>query len=128
MPSGRRQSPYVQPMIGRLLAWWVLTTAALGVAVLLVGSVTVTGFGGLAVAGLVLALLNAFLRPILAILGAPLHVITLGLSLFLVDVAIIALTAYLVDALEVGGFVSVLEVTLIVWATGLALHLVFRTS
>jgi putative membrane protein len=115
-------------MIGRLLAWWVLTTAALGVAVLLVGSVTVTGFGGLAVAGLVLALLNAFLRPILAILGAPLHVITLGLSLFLVDVAIIALTAYLVDALEVGGFVSVLEVTVIVWATGLALHLVFRTS
>jgi putative membrane protein len=115
-------------MIGRLLAWWVLTTAALGVAVLLVGSVTVTGFAGLAVAGLVLALLNAFLRPILVILGAPLHIITLGLSLFLVNVGIIALTAYLVDGLDVGGFVSVLEVTVIVWAASVALHLVFRTS
>jgi putative membrane protein len=115
-------------MIGRLLAWWVLTTAALGVAVLLVGSVTVTGFAGLAVAGLVLALLNAFLRPILVILGAPLHIITLGLSLFLVNVGIIALTAYLVDGLDVGGFVSVLEVTVIVWAAGVALQLVFRTS
>jgi putative membrane protein len=115
-------------MIGRLLAWWVLTTAALGVAVLLIGSVTVTGFAGLAVAGLVLALLNAFLRPILVILGAPLHIITLGLSLFLVNVGIIALTAYLVDGLDVGGFVSVLEVTVIVWAAGVALQLVFRTS
>jgi putative membrane protein len=115
-------------MIGRLLTWWVLTTAALGVAVLLVGSVTVTGFAGLAVAGLVLALLNAFLRPILVILGAPLHIITLGLSLFLVNVGIIALTAYLVDGLDVGGFVSVLEVTVIVWAAGVALQLVFRTS
>ena len=115
-------------MIGRLLAWWVLTTAALGVAVLLIGSVTVTGFAGLALAGLVLALLNAFLRPILVILGAPLHIITLGLSLFLVNVGIIALTAYLVDGLDVGGFVSVLEVTVIVWAAGVALQLVFRTS
>jgi putative membrane protein len=115
-------------MMGRLLAWWVLTTAALGVAVLLIGSVTVTGFAGLAVAGLVLALLNAFLRPILVILGAPLHIITLGLSLFLVNVGIIALTAYLVDGLDVGGFVSVLEVTIIVWAASVALHLVFRTS
>jgi putative membrane protein len=115
-------------MIGRLLTWWVLTTAALGVAVLLIGSVTVTGFAGLAVAGLVLALLNAFLRPILVILGAPLHIITLGLSLFLVNVGIIALTAYLVDGLDVGGFVSVLEVTVIVWAAGVALQLVFRTS
>ena len=115
-------------MIGRLLAWWVLTTAALGVAVLLIGSVTVTGFAGLAVAGLVLALLNAFLRPILVILGAPLHIITLGLSLFLVNVGIIALTAYLVDGLDVGGFVSVLEVTVIVWAASVALQLVFRTS
>jgi putative membrane protein len=115
-------------MIGRLLAWWVLNTILLGVAVLLVGSVTVTGFTGLAAAGLVLALLNAFLRPILNIVGAPLHAITFGLSLFLVDVAVIALTGYLVDALDMSGFVSVLEVTVVVWAANLALHLVFSRS
>jgi putative membrane protein len=115
-------------VIGRLLAWWVFNTAALGVAVLLIGSVTVDGFAGLAAAGAVLALLNTFLKPILTILGLPLHVITLGLSLLLVNVAIIALTAYLVDALDVGGFVSVLEVTVIVWAANVALHLLFRTS
>jgi putative membrane protein len=115
-------------MIGRLLAWWVLTTVALGVAVVLIGSVTVTGFAGLAVAGLVLALLNLFLKPILTILGAPLHIMTLGLSLFLVNMAIIALTAYFVDALEVGGFVSVLEVTAVVWAAGAALQLALGSS
>ena len=115
-------------MIGRLLAWWAFNTVVLGIAVLLVGSVTVDGFGGLAAAGLVLALLNAFLRPVLVIVGAPLHVITLGLSLFLVNVAIIALTAYLVDALDVGGFVSVLEVTVIVWAASAGLQLLFQRS
>lgn len=115
-------------MIGRLLAWWVLTTAALGVAVVLIGSVTVTGFAGLAVAGLVLALLNLFLKPLLTILGAPLHIMTLGLSLFLVNMAIIALTAYFVDALEVGGFVSVLAVTAVVWAASAALQLALGSS
>ena len=38
-------------VIGRLLAWWALQHRGLGVAVLLVGSVTVTGFAGLALAG-----------------------------------------------------------------------------
>jgi hypothetical protein len=41
---------------------------------------------------------------------------------------IIALTAYLVDALDVGGFVSVLEVTVIVWAATAAVQLVFQKS
>jgi len=112
-------------LIGRILWWWVFNTAVLGVAVAVVGSVSVSGFAGLAVAGLVLGLLNVFLRPILTILGAPLHVITLGLSLFLVNVAIIALTGALVDGLDLGGFVSILEVTVIVWLAGLVLQLVF---
>jgi putative membrane protein len=112
-------------VIGRILAWWAFNTAVLGVAVAVVGSVSVDGFSSLAVAGLVLALLNTFLRPILTILGMPLHVITLGLSLFLVNVAIIALTGALVDGLDLGGFVSVLEVTVIVWLATFVLQLVF---
>jgi putative membrane protein len=112
-------------VIGRILLWWAFNTVALGVAVAVVGSVSVGGFAGLATAGLVLGLLNVFLRPILTILGAPLHVITLGLSLFLVNVAIIALTGALVDSLDLGGFVSILKVTVIVWLAGLALQLVF---
>jgi len=112
-------------VIRRVLALWVFNTAVLGVAVAIIGSVTVDGFSGLVAAGLVLGLLNVFLRPILTILGAPLHVITLGLSLFFVNVVIIWLTGALVDALDLGGFVSVLEVTVIVWLATLALHLVF---
>ena len=115
-------------VIGRVLFWWAFNTVALGVAVLLVGSVTVTGVAGLALAGLVLGLLNAFVKPILNILGAPFHVITLGLSLFVVNVVIIALTGFLVDALDLGGFVSTLKVTVIVWAASLVLHLVMRKS
>ena len=115
-------------MIGRVLFWWAFNTVVLGVAVLLVGSVTVSGVAGLALAGLVLGLLNAFVKPILNILGAPFHVITLGLSLFVVNVVIIALTGFLVDALDLGGFVSTLKVTVIVWAASLVLHLGLRKS
>ena len=47
-----------------------------------------------------------------------------GCSLFVVNVVIIALTGFLVDALDLGGFVSLLKVTVIVWAASLVLHLV----
>jgi putative membrane protein len=113
-------------VIARIAAWWVLNTVVLLVADLLVSSVTVTGFGALVAAGLVLGLLNLFLKPILKILGAPLALITLGLSLFAINVIVIALTGVLVPGLHLGDFVSILKVSIIVWLVSLAAQLVVR--
>jgi putative membrane protein len=111
-------------VVGRIIGWWVLNTVVLGVAVRLLGSVTVTGFGALAAAGLVLGLLNAFLKPLLRIIGVPLALVTLGLSLLAINVIVIALTGLLVSGLDLGGFVSIVETTLIVWLVSFAVQLV----
>ena len=113
-------------MIARIIGWWVLNIVALWVAVLVVGSFTATGFGALAAAGLVLGLLNVFLKPILKIIGLPLALITLGLSLFVINVIVIALTALLVPGLDLGGFVSAVEVTLVVWLVSLLAQYLWR--
>jgi putative membrane protein len=110
----------------RVIVWWAFNTVVLLIAVLLLGSVSASGFGAVALAGLVLGLLNLFVRPVLRLLGLPLQVITLGLSLFVIDVIIIAATALVVGGLDLGGVVGTIETTAVVWAAGVVLHLVWR--
>lgn len=52
----------------------------------------------------VLALLNAFVRPILIILTIPATILTLGLFLLVVNALIILLADYLMDSFHVSGF------------------------
>jgi putative membrane protein len=113
-------------MARRLIVWWAFNTVVLLIAVLLLGSVSASGFGAVALAGLVLGLLNLFVRPVLRLLGLPLQLITLGLSLFVIDVIIIAATALVVGGLHLGGVVGTIETTVVVWAAGVVLRLVWR--
>jgi putative membrane protein len=111
-------------VIRAILGWWLFNTLVLGVAVALVGSVSVTGAGALLLAGLVLGVLNALLKPILRLIGVPLAFITFGLSLFVINVVIIWLTGFLVSGLHLGGFVGIIETTIVVWVASLAVHLI----
>lgn len=57
--------------------------------------------------GVVFGLLNAFLKPILNFLGAPINFLTLGLFGLLVNVIIFGLTAKLIEGFRLrNGFVS----------------------
>ncbi len=62
--------------------------------------------GGMAVlaAGLVLALINAVVRPILLLLTLPVTLVTLGLFLFVLNAFCLWLTSWLVKGFEVHGF------------------------
>jgi len=62
--------------------------------------------GGLAVlaAGLVLALINAVVRPVLIFLTLPFTLVTLGLFLFVLNAFCLWLTSWLVTGFEVHGF------------------------
>jgi putative membrane protein len=53
---------------------------------------------------LVLAVLNAIVRPLLVILTIPVTIITLGLFLIVIDVLIIMLASALLDGFNVDGF------------------------
>lgn len=56
------------------------------------------------IVALVLAVLNAFIRPILIFLTLPATLVTFGLFLFVINAAIILLDAYFVHGFHINGF------------------------
>jgi putative membrane protein len=109
--------------IRSLLIAWLINFIALWLAIKVVGSATASGTGTLVLAAAVFGLLNIFLKPILMLIGLPFRIITFGLVTFLIDMAMVALTAWLVSGINVGGFWSVAKVTVVVWLANMVLHL-----
>lgn len=92
-----------------LLVAWLVTAAAFAVAELVVPSVEVHGgVWALLWVSLLFGLVNALVGPILQLLSMPLTVITFGLFALVVNAVVLAITAGLTDALDVGGPVATL--------------------
>lgn len=73
----------------------------------------------LVLAGILLGVVNAIVRPIAVILTLPLTIVTLGFFLLIVNTGMVALVAWLLPGFHIyGGFWSAFETALIVWATG----------
>jgi len=70
----------------------------------LIPGIWVDGFGPLLIAALVLGILNALLRPLLLILTLPINLLTLGLFTFIINGAMLKLTASMVGGFHVEGF------------------------
>jgi putative membrane protein len=94
-------------MFRYLLIAWLILAAAIAVAAALVPSVEIDGgvFPLLGVA-LLFAVVNALIGPLLRLVSLPLTAATFGLFALVVNGALLALTAGLSDALEVGGFLG----------------------
>jgi putative membrane protein len=107
---------------GRLVLGWGGNLLALWVASLLIDSIDFSSFGKLAIAAAVLGLVNLVIKPLLKIVGCLVIILTLGVALFFINMAMLALTAWLVPGFGVGGFWSVAGGTAIVWAVNLAVH------
>ncbi len=109
-----------------LLRWAVLTIAVL-VAAYTVPGIHADGLLSVAVAALLLGLLNAFVKPILVLLTLPLTVLTLGLFLLVINALLLGIAAWLVKGFEVDGFFSALLGAIVIavanaaleWLTGL---------
>jgi len=87
------------------LVRWALNTIALWVVSQIYGGVSFRAGAGLAdflLAGLVLGLANALIRPVLLFITLPLNLLTLGLFTFVVNAVILYLVAALTP-LEVHG-------------------------
>ena len=70
--------------------------------------VVLDGVGSAAILVIVLGLLNAFVKPILKILGFPITVLTLGLFLLVINVIIVKLADFLMTSFDVHGFLNAL--------------------
>lgn len=89
-----------------LLVRWLLNTLALFVVVTFVPGFHYRDLVTLAVAALVLGLLNAIIRPIFFILTLPLTILTLGLFLIILNGIMLEITAWLVPGFRIDDFIA----------------------
>jgi len=91
----------------------LLTGVAVVLASYFLPGVHVTGFGSALILALVLAILNAIVRPILVLLSLPITFLTLGLFLLVINALIILLADYIVGGFRVDGLIWALIFSII---------------
>ncbi len=97
----------------------LISAIGLWIATRWVHGIRIDDAGTLLLAGLLLGVVNAIVRPIAVILTLPLTILTLGLFLLIVNTAMVGLVAWLLPGFHIqGGFWSAFETALIVWVTG----------
>jgi putative membrane protein len=101
---------------------WLITAISLVVADWALAGVHVGSGMSLALAAVVLGLVNALVRPVLVVLTLPLTILTLGLFYLVVNGIAFALAAAVVPGFTVASFGSAVEgaliVSLVSWAIG----------
>jgi putative membrane protein len=79
----------------------------------------------LAVAAILLGIVNAFVRPLAFILTLPLTVLSLGFFLLVLNAAMVGLVAWIVPGFEISGFWTAVGTALVVsvvsWAASSAI-------
>ncbi|HUO12792.1 MAG TPA: phage holin family protein [Caulobacteraceae bacterium] len=90
----------------------------------------IEGLAPLIVAGLLLGVVNAIVRPIVTLLTLPITIITLGLFLFVVNALMLYVVSWLVHAFIHGGLFHIGSIThaiftvIIIWIVSLAATMV----
>lgn len=86
-----------------------VNAVALWVAAQLVGGIELSGeFGPVLLVAAVFGLVNALIKPFVLLLSLPFLILTLGLFTIIVNALMLMLTAALLDALTVTGFLPAL--------------------
>jgi putative membrane protein len=104
-------------MMGFLLRA-VITAAGLWLATRWVPGVHIDTTTTLLLAGLLLGVVNAIVRPIAFILTLPVTILTLGLFLFVLNALMVWLVAWMLPGFHVSGFKAALLTAIIVWIVG----------
>ncbi|HEX2483879.1 MAG TPA: phage holin family protein [Myxococcota bacterium] len=100
-------------MVGFLLRA-LIVAAGLWVADRLLPGISIQGPATFLLGGALLGLANAVIRPIVVLFTLPLTIVTLGLFLFVVNAAMVALVAAMLPGFRVAGFFSALLCSLVV--------------
>jgi len=98
-----------------LLVRWAVLAFSMWIATLVVPGITVDG--GITThlwVALLFGLINSFFGSIIKVLTFPVSIVTFGLFLFVVNAAMLSLTARWSEKLEVTGFWSALFASLII--------------
>ena len=81
-----------------------IVALGLWLATLMVGGVVIDGPGTLLLAGLLLGIVNAVIRPIAILLTLPMTLLSLGFFLLVINAGMVALVAWILPGMHVAGF------------------------
>lgn len=96
----------------------VISAIGLWIATRWVDGLSIDGAPTLLLAGALLGVVNALVRPVAVVLTFPITLVTLGLFLLVVNAGMLSLVAWVLPGFSVAGFWSALWGSLIVSLTG----------
>lgn len=106
----------------KLIFKWLVLSAAVIVAAYVVPGITVNPWTTALIVGVVLGLINMFVKPVLFILTIPINIITLGIFGIVLNALLFWAAAYFVSGFVIATFTAALFgsiiVSLVTWAAG----------
>jgi putative membrane protein len=99
----------------RLLIAWGINAAALWVADALFSGVRIHGWWAYIIGSAVLGIANAVIKPLLALVTLPLIILTLGLFLLVINIAMVALAEWVAPNFSIDGFWTYVGTVVIIW-------------
>src|SRR5207237_1610963 len=110
----RELDPSVAFAMRHFIFRWLATTVAVMVAASVIHGIRYDSAGSLIGAALLLGILNAFVRPVLLILSAPLILLTLGLFILIVNGLFLWFFPNIVSGFHVDSFGSAFWVAIVI--------------
>ena len=107
---------------------WIITTVAVMIAPAFISGIRYDTPGALVGAALLLGILNAFVRPVLLILSAPLILVTLGFFILVINAFMLLLVPSMVIGFHVDSFGSAFWGALLISIISWILSAFFRGS
>ena len=102
-------------LLARLLIALGINVLALWICDAIFSSVSINGAWAYIIGAVVLGIANTIIKPILAFLTLPLIIITLGLFLLVINIAMVALAEWIAPNFSIDGFWTYVGVVVIIW-------------
>ena len=113
--------------MGILIRFAVTFLAVLVTSQIMPGQFSVDTWQNVAIFALVLAIINALIRPVILLLTCPVQLLTLGLSALIINALLFLLAANLVPGVQINGFIGAFLAAIVVSIVSWAVSLVART-
>lgn len=91
-----------------VLVRWICFALAIIFTAWLTPGIEVSSFWSAMLAGVIIALINAFIKPLIQIITLPINILTIGLFSFVINALLFMLAGWITPGLEVEGFLSAL--------------------
>jgi putative membrane protein len=107
---------------------WLITAVAVALAAQIVPGIDCPTALGLALAALLLGLLNAFVRPVMLLLSLPLLIFTLGLFILLINAVLLYVVGHVLKDFHVRTFSAAFWGALIISIVSLVLNALTKSN